>query len=58
MMGPRRFGSTVDVNGTFEIVYKLNVLMNWGENVYRPWFKTKVISSLKAHTERAESRSM
>ncbi len=51
MMGPLPFGSTRTLNGTWEIVFKLNVIAHWGWTVFRPWFKDNTINwcRWKAH---------
>ena len=43
MMGPLTFGSTKDINGVYEIAYKLNVLAQWGMTDYRAWFKKHIL---------------
>lgn len=43
MMGPQRFGSTIDTNSTFEIVYRLNILVQWGTNQYKKWFDGAIL---------------
>ncbi|KAI4196168.1 MAG: hypothetical protein LQ350_006716 [Teloschistes chrysophthalmus] len=40
-LGP--FGSTATIAGTFEIIYKLNVLVQWGLEQYRRWFDQHVL---------------
>ena len=44
MMGPLHMGSTTTIRGTFEIVYKLYVLMKWGITDYEPWFKKHILT--------------
>ena len=44
MMGPLSFGSTRTLSGTWEIVFKLNVIAHWGWTVFRPWFKDNIIN--------------
>ena len=39
MMGPLRLGSTMDINGTYEILYKLQIIARWGTETFRPWFR-------------------
>ncbi|CAO1603204.1 hypothetical protein XANCAGTX0491_006796 [Xanthoria calcicola] len=46
MMGPQRFGSTVDASGTFEVIYKLNILVQLGVHEYRRWFGKFILGSL------------
>lgn len=43
MMGPLRMGSTANIQGTYEIVYRLHKLIVWGTTVYRKWFKEKIL---------------
>ncbi|KAL8661202.1 MAG: hypothetical protein Q9202_005804 [Teloschistes flavicans] len=38
MASPTPFGSTATIAGTFEILYKLNILVQWGLKQYRRWF--------------------
>lgn len=47
MMGPVSMGSTRNVNGTFEIAYKLYVLMKWGKTDYETWFKKHLLTWCK-----------
>ena len=44
MMGPLSMGSTRTINGTFEIVYKLYILMKWGKTDYEVWFKKHILT--------------
>ena len=44
MMGPLSMGSTKSVNGTFEIAYKLYILMKWGKTDYEAWFKEHILT--------------
>ena len=44
MMGPLSLGSTQTVNGTFEIAYKLYILMKWGVTDYEAWFKKHILT--------------
>lgn len=44
MMGPLSMGSTKTVNGTFEIAYKLYILMTWGKTDYEAWFKENILT--------------
>ncbi|KAL9581313.1 MAG: hypothetical protein Q9212_003971 [Teloschistes hypoglaucus] len=37
------FGSTATIAGTFEIIYKLNVLVQWGLNQYHRWFNKHIV---------------
>ena len=43
MMGPSRLGSTEDINGTYEILYKLEVLARWGIKTFRPWVQGSIL---------------
>lgn len=51
MMGPERVGSTKDVNGTFEIVHRLDVLINWGTKWYKEWFDNNILEWYRGHQE-------
>lgn len=44
MMGSLSMGSTETVRGTFEILYKLYILMRWGKTDYEAWFKKYVLT--------------
>ena len=44
MMGPLKLGSTLNLNGAWEIVFKLNVIAHWGWTLFRPWFKDNIIN--------------
>ena len=44
MMGPLKLGSTLNLNGAWEIVFKLNVIAHWGWTSFRPWFKDNIIN--------------
>ena len=44
MLGPFVMGSTEDVEGTYQIVYKLNILIEWANDEYRKWFQTHVLA--------------
>ncbi|KAL8907660.1 MAG: hypothetical protein Q9171_005776 [Xanthocarpia ochracea] len=46
MMGPQRFGLTIDTTGTFEIIYKLNILVQWVVYECRQWFEKFILGSL------------
>ena len=43
MMGPIRMGNTSDLNGLWEIVHRLHILIEWGANEYRQWFQDNVM---------------
>ena len=49
-MGPLAFGTTKDVNGTYEIAYKINILAQWGRTVYRAWFEKTVLAWCQERT--------
>ncbi len=44
MMGPLPFGSTRTLNGTWEIVFKLKFIAQWGCKHFRPWFQDNIIN--------------
>ncbi|KAL9123599.1 MAG: hypothetical protein Q9217_006984 [Psora testacea] len=44
MMGPEHFGLTANVKGVWEILYRLQVLINWGNNEYREWMNNHIMS--------------
>ena len=47
MIGPLSFGSTMHHEGTYTILYKLDILLRWGCNQYKAWFDTSVIGWAK-----------
>ena len=47
MMGPLSMGSTKNINGTFEIVYKLYILMKWAKTDYKAWFEEHLLTWCK-----------
>ncbi len=38
MMGPFQMGSTASVPGSWHIMFKLDILMQWGTNEYKRYF--------------------
>jgi len=43
MMGPMTLGSTRTVRGVWEILYRLQVLVQWSLKEYKEWFDTHII---------------
>ena len=43
-MGPYDLGNTKSIQGTWQILYKLDVILRWGENEYRAWFEAEVMT--------------
>lgn len=43
MLGPFPMGTTANLVGAWEIVYRLNILIKWGTTTYRKWFQEQVI---------------
>ncbi len=43
MMGPSRLGSTRDINGTYEILHKLEILTRWGTTTYKAWVQDSIL---------------
>ena len=41
--GPMAFGSTVDLPGIWQILYRLHILMDWGRTEYTAWFKEHIL---------------
>ena len=44
MMGSIDIGSTSCINNTFKILYKLNILAEWGISTYKDWFTDNILS--------------
>ncbi|KAL9024457.1 MAG: hypothetical protein Q9196_006504 [Gyalolechia fulgens] len=44
MLGPQTMGNTIDSLGVWQIIYRLNVLMTWGNSVYRKWFNDHILT--------------
>ncbi|KAI9672151.1 MAG: hypothetical protein M1831_001964 [Alyxoria varia] len=53
LWGPLEIGSTVNVIGIVIILRALDLLMDWGVTVYRPWFVENILKPLSkdANTE-------
>lgn len=47
MMGPENLGSTATLTGTWDIIFRLHVLMEWGTTEYRTWFETHILGWCK-----------
>jgi len=47
MLGPYLMGTTTSITGIWHILYRLNVLVEWGNNEYRKWFEETVLRSLQ-----------
>ncbi|KAI4118160.1 MAG: hypothetical protein LQ341_007633 [Variospora aurantia] len=43
LIGPQPFGSTADIAGTWEILYRLNILIRWGIGKYQEWFNKHIL---------------
>lgn len=43
-MGPFPMGYTSTLGGVWTIVYRLNVLMEWGTTTYKRWFTDNVVT--------------
>jgi len=43
MLGPTDFGSTASVNGIWQILHRLHILMDWGQTEYAKWFQDHVM---------------
>ncbi|KAL9042540.1 MAG: hypothetical protein Q9214_003745 [Letrouitia sp. 1 TL-2023] len=44
MLGQFPMGSTDDLMGVWQIIYRLNILIQWGTNEYKEWFDKNVIN--------------
>jgi len=47
-MGPINIGNTTTLNGTYEIIYKPNILTDWGTQEYNSWFTKHTVGWCKA----------
>ncbi|KAL8726540.1 MAG: hypothetical protein Q9166_006647 [cf. Caloplaca sp. 2 TL-2023] len=47
MIGPHAMGSTLSLVGVWTIVYRLNLLMEWGTTTYKKWFADQVMTWAK-----------
>lgn len=47
MMGPFTMGNTSSIRDTWEILYKLDAILRWGEKDYRAWFEKQVLKRAK-----------
>ncbi|MDI1492895.1 MAG: hypothetical protein OHK93_004678 [Ramalina farinacea] len=43
-IGPIEMGSTSSIPGIWQILYKLDQLLSWGESEYKAWFETEVMA--------------
>ena len=50
MMGPEDFGTTKSIDGVWEIIYRLNLLVEWGQKEYTEWFKANVLAKFHPPT--------
>ena len=55
MMGPSCLGSTRTINGTYEILYKLDILARWGTETYRAWFRDSVLGWFRNRIDQCEN---
>ena len=46
-MGPFTMGTTSDLNGIYQICYRLHILIQWGTHEYRTWFTENVLQRLR-----------
>ncbi|KAL8699387.1 MAG: hypothetical protein Q9201_006031 [Fulgogasparrea decipioides] len=44
MIGPFLMGTTVTLIGVWQIVYRLNLLIEWGTTIYRQWFEDHIMA--------------
>lgn len=54
MIGPIAMGSTSTLVGVWTIVYRLNVLMEWGTTTYKKWFVDHVVTWAKERIRQVE----
>ena len=43
MAGPYDFGTTKTLQGTWRILHKLHIIMEWGTSTYEAWFNENVL---------------
>ncbi|KAL8644808.1 MAG: hypothetical protein Q9210_007062, partial [Variospora velana] len=48
MLGPFAMGSTSDLTGVWQILYRLKILADWGATTYKRWFDDHVITWAEA----------
>lgn len=44
MLGPFAMGSTSDLTGVWQILYRMKILADWGATTYKRWFDDHVIT--------------
>jgi len=44
MMGPFQMGSTASLPGSWHIMFKLDILMQWGTNEYKRYFTEDIMA--------------
>ncbi|KAL8910878.1 MAG: hypothetical protein Q9171_003877 [Xanthocarpia ochracea] len=54
MIGPIAMGSTSTLVGVWTIVYRLNVLIEWGTTTYKKWFTDHVVTWAKERIRQVE----
>lgn len=47
-MGPISIGNTRSISGIWQILYKLDQLLQWAEIEYQAWFEKEVMGWAKA----------
>lgn len=55
MLGAYPIGTTFDVNGTWRILYHLDVFIEWGRTHYRKWFEENVLPDLEDRVAQNQS---
>ena len=43
MLGPFLMGATDSIEGVWQILYRLDVLVNWGTTTYKAWFEDNIM---------------
>lgn len=54
MIGPFAMGDTSTLVGVWTIVYRLNLLMEWGTTTYKDWFADNVVTWAKERVRQDE----
>lgn len=55
MIGPFEMGNPKNISGTWEIVYKLDVVLRWGITEYKQWFNGIVLGQAITHHHRTNT---
>ncbi|KAL8953319.1 MAG: hypothetical protein Q9222_000813 [Ikaeria aurantiellina] len=56
MLGPFLMGTTETVVGIWQIIYRLNILVNWGTTTYKQWLRDNVMTWARRRVAITEGR--